>query len=75
MKRIKLVTKESGGETPGSKLGNIRLLLQQRNRMPFSHRAERKRIPMSKFHHSNAVLRPPPLGRLLEAAAAPTAPL
>lgn len=30
---------------------------------------------MSKFHHSNAVLRPPPLGRLLEAAAAPTAPL
>lgn len=29
--------------------------------MPFSHWAERKRIPMSKFHHSNAALRPLPL--------------
>lgn len=76
VKSTKLGTRKSGGKQrhQESQLWNILLLLQQRNRMSFSHWAERKRIPMSKFYctilPSERLL---PRWHALEASALPTA--
>lgn len=77
MKITKLVTRESGEKRHReSNLWNILLLLQQRNRMSFSHWAERKRIPMSKFYCTTLPSTGCSLtGTLLEAPAVPTASL